>query len=124
GAEGEARRRAPRADLLWGMVAAEEAGDRLSTQELFATCVLLLIPGNETTTNLIGNGTLALLRHPDQLDRLRRDAKRIPSALEEPLRYQSPAQLTSRTVPERARLRSRPPRRGARPLSPRGPDRP
>jgi len=94
------------------MVAAEEAGDRLSTQELFATCVLLLIAGNETTTNLIGNGTLALLRHPDQLDRLRREPKRIPSALEELLRYDSPVQLTSRIVLEDGELCGRPLRRG------------
>jgi len=111
-AEVDARRRAPRDDLLSGMVAAEEAGDRLSTQELFATCVLLLIAGNETTTNLIGNGTLALLRHPDQLDRLRREPKRIPSALEELLRYDSPVQLTSRIVLEDGELCGRPLRCG------------
>lgn len=63
-----ARRRAsPRADLLSGLIAAEEAGDKLSEDELLATCILLLIAGHETTVNLIGNGTLALLRHPDHL---------------------------------------------------------
>jgi len=110
--EVEARRSAPRDDLLSGMVTAEEAGDRLSTQELFATCLLLLIAGNETTTNLICNGALALLRHPDQLDLLRREPKRIPGAIEELLRYDSPVQLTSRLVLEEGELRGRPLRPG------------
>jgi len=111
-AEVEARRHTPRDDLLSGMVAAEEAGDRLSTQELFSTCLLLLIAGNETTTNLIGNGALALLRHPDQLDLLRREPKRIPGAVEELLRYDSPVQLTSRLVLEDGELCGRPLRPG------------
>jgi cytochrome P450 len=92
----ERRRQEPRDDLLSGLVAAEEAGDRLTTAELFATCVLLLVAGNETTTNLIGNGIIALLRHPDQLELLRREPHRIPAAVEELLRYDSPVQLTSR----------------------------
>lgn len=94
----EDRRRSPREDLLSGMVAAEESGDRLSTNELFATCLLLLVAGNETTTNLIGNGMIALLRHPDQLALLRREPERVPAAVEELLRYDSPVQLTSRIV--------------------------
>ncbi|HTY17490.1 MAG TPA: cytochrome P450 [Myxococcota bacterium] len=112
--EGEVatRRREPRDDLLSAMVAAEEAGDRLSTQELFSTCVLLLVAGNETTTNLIGNGMIALLRHPEQLERLRREPKRIPGAVEELLRYDSPVQLTSRIVLEEGELRGRKIRRG------------
>jgi cytochrome P450 len=92
----EQRRRTPRDDLLSALVAAEEAGERLTTIELFATCVLLLVAGNETTTNLIGNGVIALLRHPEQLDLLRREPERIPAAIEELLRYDSPVQLTSR----------------------------
>ena len=67
------RRRAPRDDMLSGLIAAEEAGDKLSEDELLATCILLLVAGHETTVNLIGNGSLALLRHPDQLRRLRED---------------------------------------------------
>jgi pimeloyl-[acyl-carrier protein] synthase len=110
--EVDARRRAPRDDLLSAMVAAEEAGERLSTQELFATCVLLLIAGNETTTNLIGNGAIALLRHPEQLERLRAEPKRIPGAIEELLRYDSPVQLTSRMVLEDGELGGRRIRRG------------
>jgi cytochrome P450 len=111
-AEVEARRLAPRDDLLSAMVAAEEAGERLSTKELFATCVLLLIAGNETTTNLIGNGALALLRHSEQLALLRSERKRVPGAVEELLRYDSPVQLTSRLVLEDGELCGRPLRRG------------
>src|SRR5262249_26997900 len=80
--------------------------------ELFATCVLLLIAGNETTTNLIGNGTLALIRHRDQLERLRSEPERIPAAVEELLRYDSPVQLTSRLVLEDGELCGRRIRRG------------
>ena len=61
------RRAAPRPDLLSALIAAEETGDRLSEEELLATCILLLVAGHETTVNLIGNGTLALLRHPEAL---------------------------------------------------------
>ena len=69
-----ARRRAqPRSDMLSGLIAAEEAGDKLNEEELLATCILLLVAGHETTVNLIGNGTLALLRHPAQLHRLQED---------------------------------------------------
>ena len=90
------RRRAPRADILSGLIAAEEAGDRLSTDELFATVILLFLAGHETTANLIGNGMLALLRHPAELARLRDDPALIESAVEELLRYDSPVQRVSR----------------------------
>jgi cytochrome P450 len=103
--EVEVCRRQPRDDLLSGMVAAEDAGERLTTTELFATLVLLLVAGNETTTNLIGNGMIALLRHPDQYAILRRQPERIPAAIEELLRYDSPVQLTSRIVLEDRVLR-------------------
>ena len=96
-----ARRRAsPRADLLSGLIAAEEAGDKLSENELLATCILLLIAGHETTVNLIGNGTLALLRHPDQLRRLRDNPALIGSAVEELLRFDGPVQRTARIPSE------------------------
>jgi cytochrome P450 len=94
------RRRAPRADLLSALIAVEEAGDRLSTEELFATGVLLFLAGHETTSNLIGNGVLALLRHPAELRRLREDPALIESAVEELLRYDSPVQRGSRIANE------------------------
>ena len=90
------RRHSPRHDLLTGLIAAEEAGDKLSESELLATCILILIAGHETTVNLIGNGTLALLRHPDQLRRLRENPGLIGSAIEELLRYDGPVQRTAR----------------------------
>jgi cytochrome P450 len=94
------RRAAPRADMLSDLIAAEEAGDKLTEHELLATCILLLIAGHETTVNLIGNGTLALLRHPDQLQRLRESPALIGSAVEELLRFDGPVQRTARIPSE------------------------
>jgi pimeloyl-[acyl-carrier protein] synthase len=94
------RRKSPRNDLLSGLIAAEEAGDKLTEEELLATCVLLLIAGHETTVNLIGNGTLALLRHPDQRCRLREDPGLIATAVEELLRFDGPVQRTARIPTE------------------------
>jgi cytochrome P450 len=96
----EARRTAPQDDLLSALVAAEEAGDRLIENELYATCRLLLIAGHETTVNLIGNGVLALLRHDEQRQYLQDHPERIVSAVEELLRYDGPIQLIPRTVLE------------------------
>lgn len=90
------RRAEPKTDLLSAMIAAEEHGDKLSLEELIANAMLLLNAGHETTTNLIGNGTLALLRNPAELDRLREDPALAPSAIEELLRYDSPVQMTGR----------------------------
>lgn len=104
GAQIAERRQAPRDDLLSALVAAEEAGDRLDERELFGTCLLLLVAGNETTTGLVGNAVIALLRHPEQLDRLRKDPGRMPAAIEELVRYDSPVQLTSRMVQEERQL--------------------
>lgn len=94
----EERRRVPKADLISALVAAEEAGDRLGADELLTTVVLLLTAGHETTMNLIGNGLLALLRNPDQLELLRASPELMPSAVEELLRYDSPVRLTARTT--------------------------
>jgi pimeloyl-[acyl-carrier protein] synthase len=83
----------PRDDLFSALVAAEEQGDRLSTEELLANAILLLMNGHETTTNMIGNGLLALLHHPDQMQRLRDDPALIVDAVEEMLRYDASVQL-------------------------------
>src|SRR5262245_63806252 len=82
------------------MIAVEEAGDRLSTEELLATGLLLFLAGHETTTNLVGNGMLALLRHPGEFRRLRQDPALVESGVEELLRYDSPVQRVSRLAYE------------------------
>lgn len=87
-------------DVLSALVAAEQEGDRLSEEELIVTGLLLLVAGHETTVNLIGNGTLALLRRPDEMERLHADPSRARNAVEEFLRYDSPVQLTGRTTVE------------------------
>lgn len=94
----EQRHHDPRDDLLSALVKAEEGDDRLSREEVVATALLLFAAGFETTTNLIGNGLLALLRHPDQLERLRADPSLVRTAVEELLRWDSPVQIDARTV--------------------------
>lgn len=96
----DARRSEPRDDLLSALVAVEEQGDRLSERELVSTINLLLIAGHETTVNLVANGMLALLRHPDALERLRNDPGAVPGAIEEVLRYDPPVQFRTRTTLE------------------------
>lgn len=92
----EWKRTEPGDDLLSALIAVEEEGERLSTEELIAQVILLFIAGHETTVNLIGNGTLALLRNPDQLELLRTTPDLIGNAVEELLRYDSPVQFTRR----------------------------
>ena len=78
-----ARRATPKDDLLQAMIDAEEQGDALSEEELLGNCILLLAAGHGTTTHLIGNGTLALLRHPDQAQLLQEQPSLVPNAVAE-----------------------------------------
>jgi cytochrome P450 len=93
-------RRNPREDILSGLIAATDSGAMLSEDELVASCILLLFAGHETTTNLIGNGMLALLRHPGALAALRRDPSLAAAAVEEMLRYDGPTQAMTRIALE------------------------
>jgi len=97
-----ARRAAPRADLLSELVHLEDEGDRLSDDELVATCVLLLFAGHETTTNHLANGLLGLMRFPEAMRQLREDPGLAPAAVEELLRYDGPngAQVRIVRVPQ------------------------
>lgn len=90
------RRRAPREDLISALVAVEEAGDKLTEEELLSTCVTILIGGHETTTNLIASGLLALLQHVDELEKLKANPDLIGPAVEEFLRYEGPFQRNRR----------------------------
>src|SRR5437762_7143710 len=94
----------PRAGLINSFMTAELDGDRLTEDEIIANCIVTMVGGQETTTNLIGNGVLSLVRHPQQLRRLRKDLSLIPSAVEELLRYESPSQHTARICPEDTEL--------------------
>src|SRR5260221_12930483 len=89
----------PREGLINSFMTAEIDGDRLTEEEIIANCIVTMVGGQETTTNLIGNGILSLLRNPDQLQRLRDDLALVPSAVEELLRYESPSQHTARIAP-------------------------
>jgi cytochrome P450 len=100
----ELKRREPKDDLLSALVAVRDGEDRLTEDELTSMVFLLLIAGQETTVNLIANGSLALLTHPDQLERLRADPALIPSAVEELLRYESPVQAAMRYATEDVRI--------------------
>ncbi len=96
----ERRRADPGDDLISALTQIEDEGDSLSHEELQLMLVLLLVAGNETTRNLVGNGLFALLRNPEQLDRLKRDPELIGPAVEELLRYDSPVQIDGRSVRE------------------------
>jgi cytochrome P450 len=90
----------PREGLIHSLLNAQIDGDRLTTEEVVANCIITMVGGQETTTNLIGNGLLALLRNPQVLHELRSDLSLIPSAVEELLRYEAPSQYTTRLAPE------------------------
>ncbi len=90
---------APTEGLINALATAEVEGDRLSEEEIVANVIVTMVGGQETTTNLIGNGLLTLLRQPDQLERLRSDPALMPTAVEELLRYESPSQHTARLAP-------------------------
>jgi len=90
----------PHEGLVQTLMTSEVDGDRLTEEEVVANCIVTMVGGQETTTNLIGSGTLTLLRNPDQLARLRRDPAVMPAAVEELLRYESPSQHTARLAPE------------------------
>jgi pimeloyl-[acyl-carrier protein] synthase len=90
----------PKDGLVGSLLAAEVDGDRLSEEELVANLIVTMVGGQETTTNLIGNGILTLLRNPEVAEDLRTDLSLIPSAVEELLRYESPSQHTARLAPE------------------------
>jgi cytochrome P450 len=102
------RRRAPGTDLLSALIAAEDHGDRLSHEELLDTAILLFGAGHETTVNLISGGTLNLLRHRDQLARLRAEPSLIDTAVEELLRFGPPVQMTARIATADAELAGQP----------------
>jgi pimeloyl-[acyl-carrier protein] synthase len=99
-------------DTLLDDLLSQSASDALDEEELLAQCVMLLFAGHETTTNLIGNGALALLRNPDQMARLQTMPDLIESAVEELLRFDSPTQATFRSVAEDFELRGQHLRRG------------
>ena len=102
------RRGNPSDDLLSALVAAEEGGGRLTEDELVATILFLFSAGHSTTRDLVGNGLLALLRHPDQWHRLVADPSLIPVAVEECLRYDAPVTMFPRTALEDTTIRGTP----------------
>ena len=94
------QRHHPRRGLINDLMSSEVDGDRLSDEEVVANAIVTMVGGQETTTNLIANGMLTLLRNPDQLERLRAEPQLMPAAVEEMLRYESPSQHTARLAPD------------------------
>lgn len=112
----EQRRSDPQDDMVTALLNAEDEGDKLTHEELLSTLVLLLVAGNETTRNLIGNGMRALLKNPDQLQRLRDNPQMLDSAIDELLRYDSPVQLDGRIAHDDIEVAGQPIRAGQRVL--------
>jgi cytochrome P450 len=106
------QRRRPRPGLLGALLAAEVDGDRLTDEEVIANVIVTMVGGLETTTNLIGNGMLSLLRNPEQLHRLRTEPAIMPAAVEELLRYESPSQQTARIARDDVELGGKQIRKG------------
>ena len=102
----------PRDGLVSSLMSAEVDGDRLTDDEVVATCIVTMVGGQETTTNLIGNGVITLLRNPEQAEELRGDLSLVPSAVEEMLRYESPSQHTGQLAPVDRELGGRTIRQG------------
>jgi pimeloyl-[acyl-carrier protein] synthase len=96
--------RHPREGLIKSFLDAEIDGDRFTEEEIIANTIVTMVGGQETTTNLIGNGVLTLLRHPEEFDRLKTDPSLIPSAVEEMLRFEPPSQQTARLAPADSQL--------------------
>jgi hypothetical protein len=94
----EERRRQRRDDLISALLDAEVDGQKLSQEELLGFCFLLVVGGNDTTTNLIANGVVLLAQHPAQRERLVHDSSLLPNAIEEMLRYEAPTQALPRTA--------------------------
>jgi pimeloyl-[acyl-carrier protein] synthase len=102
------QRQRPRDGLIHVLMTSEVDGDRLTDDEVVANCIVTMVGGLETTTNLIGNGMLSLLRNPEQLARLRAEPGLVPAAIEELLRYESPSQHTARLAPDDVVLGGKP----------------
>ena len=107
-----ARRADPGDDLLSAMIAAADHEGRLTEDEIYSNATFLMTAGHETATNMLSNGVLTLIRHPDQFERLRLDRSLIPSAAEEILRFESPVQMTPRLAVEDGELAGRPVKAG------------
>jgi hypothetical protein len=107
-----ARRKQPREDLLTALVAAVEGGKQLTQEELVANVIILLSAGHETTSNLIGNGLLALLKNPEQMQKLRDQPNLMTSAVEEMMRYDNPVQIAYRSAAEDVEIDGRYIRKG------------
>ncbi|MEQ1912443.1 MAG: cytochrome P450, partial [Vicinamibacterales bacterium] len=93
------QRKTPREGLIHSLMTSEVDGDRLTDEEVIANCIVTMVGGLETTTNLIANGVLSLLRNPSQMAWLRANLDSVPVAVEELLRYESPSQHTARLAP-------------------------
>jgi cytochrome P450 len=106
------RRVDPQDDLLTALVMAEDEGDKLTEEEMLSTCVTLMVAGHETTTNLVGNGLLVLLRNSDKMEQLRNDRSLMEKAVEEFLRFESPLQRNRRGLTRDLEFEGQPMKKG------------